>query len=283
MKNPDGQIVSFHKITETKRILICHYAVNLLKSQNHFLAISFPKILAAKCLILVVAMVYPHTPEQFYDSISKDYSDFVTRCVPWYKEMLSILFAYLPSKYSPQSILELGCGTGNLTHLLFKHFPQSQIQAVDISEECIKECKRRLPSASIQYIKLDFRDLDFPANSFDFIISSIAIHHLDDKEKEEIFKKLFSWQAPKGILTFCDQFRGETDHLYEHHMETWKAFAFNQGATDKEWNTWMEHQTQHDHHASLLEHMNWLRNAGYSIVDCTWRYLLWAAIYAEKA
>lgn len=227
--------------------------------------------------------IMSNTIEQFYDDISKEYTDSVERCVPRYKEMLSMLFAYLPEKYSPKSILELGCGTGNLTCLICKRFPQSRIHAVDISEECIKECKRRLPEANIEYIKSGFRNLDFTGDSFDLIISSISIHHLNDKEKEEFFKRLFLWQTSKGILTFCDQFRGEIDYLYAQHIEIWKAFAFKQGATDKEWDMWMDHQIQHDYHASLFRHMNWLKNAGYSIIDCTWRYLLWAAIYAKKA
>ncbi|MDY6892929.1 MAG: class I SAM-dependent methyltransferase [Chloroflexota bacterium] len=223
------------------------------------------------------------TTEQFYDSVSGEYTDFVERCVPRYKEMLSTLFDYLPENYSPKSILELGCGTGNLTLLIYRHFPESHIQAVDISEECLNECQQRLTEGTIKYIKADFKDIEFGENSFDLIMSSIALHHLDDREKEQFFQKLFLWQAPNGILTFCDQFRGETDRLYHQHLDTWKSFAFDQGATDEVWNTWMEHQTHHDHHASLPEHINWLKSAGYTTVDCTWRYLLWAALYAEKA
>jgi tRNA (cmo5U34)-methyltransferase len=223
-----------------------------------------------------------NTIEKFYNDISKEYTDSVERCVPKYKEMLSMLFIYLPEKYTPKSILELGCGTGNLTSLISEHFPSAKIFTVDISEECIKECKQRLPKIDIEYIKSDFRNLNFQKNSFDLIISSISIHHLKDKEKEDFFKKLFLWQTSNGVLTFCDQFKAEMDHLYTKHMELWKTFVFKQGATDKEWNLWMEHQTQHDYHAPMFNHMNWLKNAGYSIADCTWRYLLWAVIYATK-
>ncbi|MHC4585263.1 MAG: class I SAM-dependent methyltransferase [Planctomycetota bacterium] len=223
-----------------------------------------------------------NTVENFYDDISNDYTASVERCVPRYREMLSMLFTYLPKEYSPESLLELGCGTGNLTHLISNYFPQTRIHAVDISEECIKECKKRLPNANIEFIKSDFRDLDFLENSFDLVISSISLHHINDEEKEVLFRRLFRWQTPKSILTFCDQFKGETHHLYNQHMETWKTFAFTQGTTDKEWDMWMNHQNQHDFHAPMLNHVNWLKDAGYSVADCTWRYLLWAVIYAEK-
>ncbi|MFC1848400.1 class I SAM-dependent methyltransferase [Chloroflexota bacterium] len=222
------------------------------------------------------------TIEEFYDGISREYTDFVLRCVPRYDEMLSMLFAYMPKEYSPKSILELGCGTGNLTQLIHSHFPHSRITAVDISEECIQVCRERLQAVNIDYIKSDFRDLDFAVNSFDLVISSIAIHHLDDGEREDLFSKLYVWQAPGSILTFCDQFRGETDGLYDRNIRTWREYAFRQGATDKEWEMWMEHQAQHDHHASVQKHVSWLTGAGYPVIDCVWRYLLWGFIYAEK-
>jgi tRNA (cmo5U34)-methyltransferase len=114
-------------------------------------------------------------------------------------------------------------------------------------------------------------------------MSSIAIHHLEDHDKEGLFGRTALWLAPGGVFTFSDQFRGETDSIYERHLEAWRAFAFAQGASDDEWAMWMEHQWEHDHHASLVRHLDMLRGAGYSTVDCTWRYLLWAAIYAAKA
>ena len=184
---------------------------------------------------------------EFYDAISKDYTESVERCVPKYKEMLSTLFTYLPTNYSPKSILELGCGTGNLTHLISDHFPKSRIHAVDISKECINECKQRLQSADIDYIKSDFRDLDFQEKSFDLIISSISIHHLNDNEKSRLFKLLFLWQTDNGILTFCDQFKGESESIYKKHIKLWRGFTHGQGIQDSEWNQWMGHQAQHDY------------------------------------
>ena len=225
----------------------------------------------------------PDSVESFYDSISGDYTEFVYRCVPRYDEMLSVLFAYLPAEFSPRSILELGCGTGNLTGLIHRHFPGAHVNAVDTSGECIQECKGRIPDAEIEYIAADFRQLDFPGGSLDLIMSSIAVHHLEDDEKERLFGKTLEWLAPGGIITFCDQFRGEPASLYEEHIRAWREFAFDKGATEDEWKMWMEHQDRHDHHASVLKHMDWLRGAGYATVDCTWRYLLWAALYSAKA
>jgi tRNA (cmo5U34)-methyltransferase len=220
--------------------------------------------------------------EQFYDSVSNEYTEFVVRCIPRYEEMLQVLFKYIQKTFFPRTILDLGCGTGNLIGLIQKYYPEADIFAVDISQECIDICKQRTNHPNIQYIKQDFRELSFEENSIDLVMSSIAIHHLNDEEKPNFFEKVYKWQSFNGILSICDQFRGETSFVYEKHIELWKHFAFDQGATEKEWKLWMDHQTNHDSHAPLFSYLEWLRNAGYSHVDCTWRNLLWGNLYAQK-
>lgn len=218
----------------------------------------------------------------FYNSISKSYTDSIQRCVPLYNEMLKSLFLYLKPDFTPKTILELGCGTGNLTLLISLKFPIASITAVDISSECINECKSRTSSSKINYIKSDFKEIDFPENMFDLVVSSISIHHLKADDKEILFRKLYKFQTCNGILSFCDQFRGETEYIYQKHIECWKSYALEQGASNEEWEMWMKHQAEHDYHSTLFNHIQWIRNAGYRGVDCTRRHLLWTTIYAEK-
>jgi len=220
--------------------------------------------------------------DAFYDSISKKYTESIKRCVPQYNEMLYSLFDYLKPDFQPKEILELGCGTGNLTQLIILKYPNAKVTAIDISEECINECKSRIPSQNIEYLKSDFKELHLPKNKFDLVVSSISIHHIDNKAKEELFRKLFIAQTSNGIFSFCDQFRGKTEYIYQKHIEKWKAFAHEQGASTDEWEMWMKHQQDHDYHATLLNHTKWLKDAGYNVVDCTRRFLLWTTIYAEK-
>ncbi len=220
--------------------------------------------------------------EEFYDEISGSYGSSIKILVPGYGEMLKLILEYLPDKFSPAVILELGCGTGNLTSLLVERFPKAQIKAADISSENIKLCKDRKISSRIEFFKSDFRSLNILRDTIDLIVSSISIHHLTNREKEKLFYATISWLKPKGILTFADQFRGETDYIYQKHMAKWKEFALGNGISKEEWDMWMKHQAEQDHHASLFSHVQWLKAAGYKIVDCTWRNILWGILQAHK-
>ena len=220
--------------------------------------------------------------EQFYNEISGRYTDSIARLVPHYDEMLELIFEYLPQDISPITVLELGCGTGNLTSMIAERFPKAQIKAVDISAENIRLCKERKISSRVEYIKSDFRSLDILRESVSLIISSISIHHLANREKEKLFYATYSWLKPKGILTFSDQFRGATEFLYQKHILKWKEFALTNGISPEEWDIWMKHQDEQDFHAPLLDHVQWLKAAGFKTVDCTWRNLLWSILQAHK-
>ena len=81
--------------------------------------------------------------EEFYNEISKEYTDLLDRAVPRYREMLSTMLHYLPIDFTPIKILELGCGTGNLTEYIINKYPGSELTVVDISANILEECKLR--------------------------------------------------------------------------------------------------------------------------------------------
>lgn len=219
----------------------------------------------------------------FFDRLSDDYSAAIQRCFPRYSEMLWTLTAYLPHGWHPARILELGCGTGNLSVTLAHAFPEASFYFVDLSTESLDVLSKRL-SSSVQYQAepRDMRELQFAEESFDWITSSIAIHHLRSEEKMLLFKSAHRWLRPGGIFSYADQFRGATSELYSHHMANWKQLSQASGATDEEWRMWMAHQDAHDHHDTLGDQIDWLRDAGFRSVDCVWRYLLWTVVQAEK-
>ena len=197
--------------------------------------------------------------------------------------MLWAVLDYLPPGRRCESILELGCGTGNLSVLLRELFPQAALRLVDISGESLEICRSRVGSgAGVAFEQQDFRDLDYPRSSFDLIVSSIAIHHLDSAGKKSLFGRGFHWLTDEGVLCFADQCAGATHDLNARHLENWKALSFAAGSSDSEWDMWMQHQSQHDHHDTLTDQLGWLKEAGFALVDCPWRYLLWSVIQARK-
>lgn len=217
---------------------------------------------------------------KFFDVLSGDYTATIERCFPRYREMLWALLSYLPESFQPETIVELGAGTGNLTVLLREQFPEATIHAVDLSGDSLTVCRQRTSGAEVLLTThtADMANIEFPARSIDLVASSIAIHHLPSEAKQQLFARVHRWLRPGGVLTFADQFRGLADDVYAAHIENWRRLSASAGSDEQEWHMWMEHQREHDHHDPLGSHFAWLNEAGFHAVDCVWRYLLWAVV-----
>lgn len=222
--------------------------------------------------------------DQFFDALTPQYAAAIERCFPRYREMLWALLDYLPTHRPPERILELGSGTGNLSVLLAQRYPKAEIHVVDISPGSVEVCRDRLGShPRFHFYVADFRELRFDSDQFGSVVSSIAVHHLTGPEKRELMGRIFRWLDHDGIFAYADQHAGATDDLSRRHTENWKAASMAAGSTTQEWSMWMDHQAEHDHHDTMVDQIAWLREAGFPVVDCPWRYLLWTVLQARKS
>jgi tRNA (cmo5U34)-methyltransferase len=223
------------------------------------------------------------TVEAFYDQLSNRYTELISKCVPRYDEIFYNLFSYIPHDLQPQNILDLGCGTGNLTAAALQHYPQANIHALDLSAEILNECRQRFEGKSnIYYHQQDFSKLEFEPQSFDLIISSIAIHHIPDEEKAKLYQQVYFLLKLDGVFVFADQTRGITEEIYQRHIARWKEEAFKLGSTEENWQLWMQHQDAHDYHTPVGWHLKELEKAGFSEVDIIWKNIMWAVIWSRK-
>ena len=66
-----------------------------------------------------------------FDQFSGNYTEDMSKCVPHYRKLLSCFCDCLPDDFSPDAILDLGCGNGNVTALLLKKFPHAHYTLLD--------------------------------------------------------------------------------------------------------------------------------------------------------
>ncbi len=98
-----------------------------------------------------------------------------------------------------KNILELGCGTGQLS--LFLSRANRKIFGVDISNGSLKlgeNFRSKNDIDNVFFMKMDVFDLKFKKNYFDFVISNGVLHHTKDAEKA--FKNLVEVTKPGGII-----------------------------------------------------------------------------------
>jgi malonyl-CoA O-methyltransferase len=95
----------------------------------------------------------------------------------WQKKIARQLLARL--EYSPESALDLGCGTGELLALLAEKFPGIKLSGLDIARGMIEQARERLRVyPQIVWQTGDMESLPYPDASFDLIVSNLALQWL---------------------------------------------------------------------------------------------------------
>ena len=85
-------------------------------------------------------------------------------------------------------VLEIGCGTGIFTRLIYEA-TKTSIIAIDVSDDLLDQAIKKLPN--VKFKIEDAMHTDFTNETFDCVFGSSVLHHLDlDKASEEIFRVL---------------------------------------------------------------------------------------------
>jgi tRNA (cmo5U34)-methyltransferase len=205
--------------------------------------------------------------------------------VPRRRDMVETLLATAPFPTdAPLKILELGSGDGLLAEAMLTRFPLASLTALDGSESMRSEATARLAAfgerarvAAFDLTALDWWDRMF---GVDLIVSSLALHHLNDAKKRYLYKAAAERLSPRGALLIADVIDPQHPAAREAAADRWDALAREQAEAlgapglfqrflDERWNHFRFPDAS-DQPSALMHHLVWLRHAGFAAVDCFW-------------
>ena len=81
--------------------------------------------------------------------------------------------------HQPESVLDVGCGTGRLLRRAYRYWPEAQLIGVDPAQGMIEQAKLLTPNATFYTAMAE--TLPLQDNSVDLAISTISFHHWQDQ------------------------------------------------------------------------------------------------------
>ena len=119
-----------------------------------------------------------------------------------YKDVLGTIYNIVHRKEKAK-ILDIGFGTGVLTKKLYDD--GYEIYGIDFSQRMIEIAKGKMPLAKLfQYDFFKGLPKELENIQFDYIISTYAMHHLEDEDKIKLINKLEEYISRDGRIIIGD-------------------------------------------------------------------------------
>lgn len=166
-------------------------------------------------------------------------------------------------------VLDLGTGDGRMLALLKEDRPESSAVAVDRSDLMLELAEQRFADDErVEVLKHDLREPLPELGSFDAVVSSLAIHHLEHERKRSLYGEVFRMLEPGGIFANLEHVASPSHRLHLRFFE----------AIDEP----IENEDPSDRLLDVHTQLEWLREFGFEDVDCYWKWLELALLIGVK-
>jgi tRNA (cmo5U34)-methyltransferase len=169
----------------------------------------------------------------------------------------SILLELLPS--TTQRVLDLGTGAGRMLGLVKSLLPEAEVVGLDFSPAMIEQFQNAFADHKrVRVIHHDMQDPLPDLGSFDAVVSSFAIHHLTHERKRSLYAEVFEVLRRGGVFCNFEHVSSSSERL---HLEFLDKPGLRPDQEDAE-NKLLDLETQ----------LRWLREIGFTEVDCHWKW-----------
>ena len=189
-------------------------------------------------------------------------------------------------------ILDLGCGDGIITHELLQVDGSIEATLVDGSGDMLKNARERLKGFhNSDFIKASFQDIldkKVTLREFDFVVSSLAIHHLSLEEKRTLLRAIYDHLNVDGYFLNIDVILAPTETLEQWYLSLWRDWITERktmlaiAGNDKD-DVIQRYKDNKDNRPDTLdEQLSALTSIGFRDVDCYYKYGIFAMFGGKK-
>ena len=220
--------------------------------------------------------------EQQFNLIAREYDENRKKFIPCFEAYYQETTAFIAANLSaPRCILDLGAGTGLLSAFWYPFFPQAEYILVDVAAQMLEMAKKRFAGRdNVHYEILDYAQA-LPEVQADVIISALSIHHLENADKEQLFRRLYAQLPAGGVLVNYDQFCASSAALSQWYDAYWEKQLEQSGLTERDLKRWRQRR-ELDRECSVDDELALLRDGGFRQVECVYANQKFAVIVAVK-
>ena len=220
--------------------------------------------------------------KQSFDAGADHYDRQRRMVIPCFNDFYQTAIDLIPFSSSDSfSFLDLGSGTGLLTASIISVFPHATATCMDLSEKMLEKAQERFSlNKRVNFLIWDYSQSTLP-EEYNLIVSAMSIHHLSGDEKKSLYQRVSNALKCEGIFINADLVKGETDTTEQRYHDMWMNWIQEAGLSKNELSKIID-RMQYDKPSSLIIQLQWLKETGFSDVDCYYKYYNFAVYSGRK-
>ena len=211
--------------------------------------------------------------------------------VPRREEQLETICRLIPADSNEEfTAVELGAGDGALASAVMSSFTNCKYLALDGSElmRARLQSTPESQAGSLHVAPFDLADTAWRTrlpDSLRCVLASLIVHHLNADCKRHLFSDVASRLEPGGAFIMIDLVEPTSSQARDAYARQWDEDvrahiqasgegpeAYHIFRNDR-WNFYADPTPDpYDQPSPLSDQLNWLRDAGFSRVECFWMY-----------
>lgn len=222
---------------------------------------------------------------------------------PYYTEVQDAILSVLPLETESEALLvDAGGGSGRFLERFLERFPRARGVIIDQSEAFLAIARERLSrfadraAFACRRLQDDWSDvLSQPPQA---IVSMSAIHHLEPREKQSLYRRCLEFLSPGGVFANGDEIRDPDDDRYRAALTQWAAHMQELATAGRVSSPmaetllgWRKRNVERFHeprvsgddcHETVDVQLGYLRDAGFQDLRAAWQKEMWAVMVGRK-
>lgn len=223
---------------------------------------------------------------QFDEEVSACFDDMLRRSIPQIDVMRRAVNDLAVAYVQPETALvDLGCSRGDAMAALVERFPLTRFVGVEVSEPMLEWCRYRfaaqIEAGQVSVEAIDLRDA-YPSGLASVTLAVLSMQFTPIEHRQRILRDVWRHTAPGGAFIMVEKVLGATAELDAGFVSQHYGMKGANGYTEDQ----IRRKRLSLEGVLVPVTARWneelLKMAGFSQVDCFWRWMNFAGWLALK-